>query len=43
MANHPEIRLKMGLKSRARFLECYTKDKFIEGLSGVFNSVFTER
>ncbi|AMM41433.1 MAG TPA: glycosyltransferase family 1 protein [Candidatus Atribacteria bacterium] len=40
LIKNPELRKKMGEKSRQRFLKYYTKDKFIENLSNVFREVF---
>lgn len=37
-----DLRKEMGRKSRARFLKCYTKDKFIGKLTQVFEEVLSE-
>jgi len=42
LTKNPEIRRKMGEKSRERFLKYYTKDKFIDRLGRVFKEVLSE-
>jgi len=42
LLKNENVRRKMGKKSRERFLKYYTKDRFIDGLSRVFDEVLAE-
>ena len=42
LIKNPELRKKMGEKSRQRFLKYYTKDRFIKNLDKIFQEVLVE-
>ncbi len=42
LLKNEKVRREMGKKSRERFLKYYTKDRFIDGLSRVFDEVLAE-
>ena len=42
LIENPEERMRMGQKSRERFLKYYTKDQFINGLAKVFEEVLAK-